>query len=583
MDYDKILEQIGEFGPWQKTNSILLWIPALISGMNVIVSSFSVLPPVAFRCNIPHCDGDDFQFGDYDPDELFPSLRNGSSDYDVDNPNYCRFYSPKIVAGNGTDNTTCSKTEFDHDTILECGPGSMYVYDKFEMDSTVVTDNDLVCSVGRELWIPMIQTFFMLGLLVGSFVFGVLSDKIGRRHSLLLAIVTTCVGNLIGGYMPNYWAYALSKILAGAGGEGTFLLAFTMSMEYVGVQEKLPGLPWVCFNTFLANMISIPFAGGEALTVAYALGITDWTMFQLVLSLTSLAAALVWLLLPESPRWLIANGKDDKAIEVIEKAAKRNKVTLAPGTLQSGGSAESADKKPAAEDDASQYGLKDLFHPTVRRITLVMFVCWPVITLLYYGLTFAADKLELTDNLYLNFVLVALIEIPSYIVLPLVIDLWGRKPLFMFTMLIPGVCCMAAGFLKSGPLFLVLALAGKFCAAAAFNVTFMYTAELYPTMIRNSAVGVCSTIARLGGACAPWVGVYLPDQGSLPEEVPLAIFGGVGLIGGVCAMLLPESIGSPLPNTFEDVEVIKRTSKPIWKCYRQAEPTAGVKHLELGE
>ena len=40
--------------------------------------------------------------------------------------------------------------------------------------------------------------------------------------------------------------------------------------------------------------------------------------------------------------------------------------------------------------------------------------------------------------------------------------------------------------------------------------------------------------------------MYLPDQGSLPEEVPLAIFGGVGLIGGVCAMLLPESIGTIL-------------------------------------
>ena len=75
MDYDKILEQIGEFGPWQKTNSILLWFPAIISGMNVIVSSFSVLPPVAFRCNIPQCDGDDFQFDDYDPEDLFPSLR----------------------------------------------------------------------------------------------------------------------------------------------------------------------------------------------------------------------------------------------------------------------------------------------------------------------------------------------------------------------------------------------------------------------------------------------------------------------------------------------------------------------------
>ena len=123
-----------------------------------------------------------------------------------------------------------------------------------------------------------------------------------------------------------------------------------------------------------------------------------------------------------------------------------------------------------------------------------MFVCWPVITMLYYGLSMSADKINMTENVYLSYILVTLIEIPSYLILPLIIDKWGRKPLFFVTQFIPGVCCIAAAFLTSGTAFFaILVLSAKFLVSAAFNVTFMFTAELYPTAIRNTAIGICST------------------------------------------------------------------------------------------
>ena len=65
---------------------------------------------------------------------------------------------------------------------------------------------------------------------------------------------------------------------------------------------------------------------------------------------------------------------------------------------------------------------------------------------------------------------------------------------------------------------------------------------------------------------APWVGKYLPDQGSVPKELPLCLFGGFGVLGGLCALLLPDTLGFPLPNTFDDIEDIKKNSKPMWQC-----------------
>ena len=83
-------------------------------------------------------------------------------------------------------------------------------------------------------------------------------------------------------------------------------------------------------------------------------------------------------------------------------------------------------------------------------------------------------------------------------------------------------------------------------------------------------MGTCSTIARLGGMMAPWIGRYLTSavvfDEPLPEFVPLCLFGGFGVVGGLCALLLPEPLGFPLPDTFEDIERIKQGGKPIWKC-----------------
>ena len=63
-------------------------------------------------------------------------------------------------------------------------------------------------------------------------------------------------------------------------------------------------------------------------------------------------------------------------------------------------------------------------------------------------------------------------------------------------------------------------------------------------------------------------GKYLVTTGAVDEKLPMILFGAFGIIGGLCTLVLPDSVGFPLPNTFEDVNDIKTNSKPMWRLHK---------------
>lgn len=87
-------------------------------------------------------------------------------------------------------------------------------------------------------------------------------------------------------------------------------------MELVGSKRK----------TLIGNLVQIPFAIGEAIVGLIAFGIRDWKTLQIVASAPLFSLLLLYFILPESPRWLIATGRYEEAKKTIERAARMNKV-----------------------------------------------------------------------------------------------------------------------------------------------------------------------------------------------------------------------------------------------------------------
>nr|CAD7456248.1 unnamed protein product [Timema tahoe] len=99
-------------------------------------------------------------------------------------------------------------------------------------------------------------------------------------------------------------------------------------------------------------------------------------------------------------------------------------------------------------------------------------------------------------------------------------------------------------------LLITFAMIGKLAITASYGTVYVFSAEQFPTVIRNVALGASSTCARVGGILAPYVNL-LADYW---QPLPLLIFGVLALTAGLFSLLLPETLDKKLPDTIEEGE-----------------------------
>ena len=96
----------------------------------------------------------------------------------------------------------------------------------------------------------------MIGLLIGSFISGYVSDVFGRKIGLLGCIIVSSSASLVGSFMPTYWSYLALRIVTGIGAVGLFNATFTMTIELMGSKEveqtiDLSKIMWILFRLSL--------------------------------------------------------------------------------------------------------------------------------------------------------------------------------------------------------------------------------------------------------------------------------------------------------------------------------------------
>ncbi|KAG6939152.1 solute carrier family 22 member 13, partial [Chelydra serpentina] len=171
-------------------------------------------------------------------------------------------------------------------------------------------------------------------------------------------------------------------------------------------------------------------------------------------------------------------------------------------------------------------------------------------SLVYYGLSLNVGSFGL--DIYLTQLVFGAVEIPARFGCIFLLQWFGRKKCQTFFLLLGGAMCLIiTGIPKDLPVVITtLAVIGKFAIAASFSTSYLYSAELFPTIIRQTGVGLCSMSARVGGIISPLIGLldkYHP-------AIPMAIFGSTPVIAGILGFLLPETRGKELQDHMEEAK-----------------------------
>lgn len=522
LDLDRLLvERLGEWGWYQRWVYLLVCLPAALTAAITLASVFTAFSP-AHRCLVPTCDSPDRPR--YDDATAF-GFANFTEPL---GSRGCRVFLPR-------DNSShCSATSFSN-TSTDCPAGLLW--DTQDMRTTLATEFSLTC--GREWELPASQSVFFAGVLVGAALFGWLADLLGRRPVFLACLLQTLVCGTAAALAPAFPVFMVAQFFTAMGQVGLFQTVFVLGVECVG-----PGYRVLC-----GVVIEFFFVLGEAMLAGFAALLRDWRHLQLAATLPGLAFLSYYWLLPESLRWLLLTGRYSRARAQLARLARGNGVEL-PGPAE----LSTYTKQEEEEEEVEGEGLLDIARrPALLGRLLNVFFNWFVITMIYYGLSL--NSTSLAGDLFTNFLLVSLCELPGYAGAYLGMSLLGRRTTLAASLLTGGLGCLVSSLTQSY-ISTSAFLLGKFGATAAFGTTYLYTSELFPTRVRNVCVGLSSMTGRLGGILCP----YVARLGTLTGLAwsPMAVFAAAATLSGLLTLALPETRGRQLPRTMMEAEQLGR-------------------------
>ncbi|XP_060045852.1 solute carrier family 22 member 7 isoform X2 [Erinaceus europaeus] len=528
MKFEDLLDQVGGFGLFQLRNLVLLALPRLLLPMNFLVPIFLAAVP-AHRCTLPgtpaNISHQDAWLEAYLPREPDGSLSS-----------CLRFAHPRALPNTTLGEGGQSPGEVNGEPAkVPCPEG--WDYDHSVFSSTIATEWDLVCE--QKGLNRAISTFFFIGVLLGAVVFGYLADRFGRRRLLLVAYVTSLVLGLASAASVNYIMFVIIRTLTGAALAGFTIIVMPLELEWLDVRHRT-----------VAGVLSSTFwSGGVMLLALVGYLIRDWRWLLLAVTLPCVPGIFSLWWVPESARWLLTQGRVEEAHKYLLRCARLNGRPV--GSEQSGSRGAGGTKtlllRLVPDAPAATYLL--VLHGGVVRFG---------VNFSYYGLSLNVSGLGL--NVYQTQLLFGAVELPFKLLVYLSARYIGRRlteaGALMGTALALGIRLLLPS--EMGAWNTTLAVMGKGFSEAAFTTVYLFTSELYPTVLRQTGLGLTALVGRLGGSLAPLAvlldGVWLP--------LPSITYGGIALLASCTALLLPETKQEQLPETIQDVEGKSASSIP---------------------
>jgi len=348
------------------------------------------------------------------------------------------------------------------------------------------------------------QSCALIGCLVGSLMSGSLSDRFGRKRLLLLSAFLFAVSSIGTGMASAFNAFVAWRMLGGV----AIGLASNLSPMYIAeispaaMRGRLVSLNQftIVIGVLLAQLVNLVVARQFPQWMGWADGATalqawneatGWRWMFGVTTVPSLLFLLGMLVVPESPRWLVKNGRSDKASGILVKIGGEDYARSLLASIESAQAGESG----------SRFNLGALFERRMLKILLLgiglaVFQQWCGINVIfnYAGEIFRSAGYSIDDTLK-NMAWTGSVNLVFTVVAMMVVDRIGRRPLMLIGAAGLAVVYTLIGWcyhrsILGGPVLgLVLGAIGCYAATLA-PVTWVVISEIFPNSIRGAAMSV---------------------------------------------------------------------------------------------
>ncbi|KAH7887129.1 MFS general substrate transporter [Phlebopus sp. FC_14] len=428
-------------------------------------------------------------------------------------------------------------------------------------------------------WLKLAQN---LGLLVGAAFWGVASDVWGRRWSFNLTLLITGVFGVAAGGSPNYVTLCALAAVWSVGVGGNLPVDSAVFLEFIPASHQylLTVLSvWWALGQLLGSLVAWPLISDYACPAppapCPASSNRGWRYFLFTMGGLML---VLWILrfaafqLNESPKYLMGRGRDEEAVKVVHKIASYNGKTTnltvehlkevenlnnessLKGDVTMDTSALAAVKRKLVIFDSSH--VKPLF--ATRKLaysTTILIVLWALIGLAfplynsfvtYYLQTRGADFGD--SSVYITYrnvsagghleqVILSVIGVPGALMAGYLVELplLGRRGTLSIFTILTGVFILASTTARTSNALLGWNCGYSFTSNVMYGVLYALSPELFPTKDRGTGNAIVASANRVFGVMSPIIALYA----NLATSVPIWVAGGIFLVAGLIALLLP--------------------------------------------
>lgn len=452
----------------------------------------------------------------------------------------------------------------------------------------------------------ILTAIIFFGMMFGGYLWGSIGDSIGRKYTLVTSLLLNSLGGLLSAFASSFEFFTFSRFLSGLGVGGSIPVVWSYFAEFQiaknrGTMLSLLACSWMVGNIITACLAWAIIPNPEMQWSSSLATLSSWRVFVLLCVLPAFSAAILLLFFPESPKFLIKNGRGGEAKTVISFILKMNSggnsAAASVEDLKSSLFVDDKDTKRRRDPSSSTFQhltllLKQLisktrllFRPPHARNNAVMLVIFFTISFGYYGMwlwmpelfsmaskkgvspcaLFAKDEAlpvgesstpsvdsstasnasatpscAPTVSAYQDSLISTVATLPGNLVSIFCVDRLGRKPLLIISMVVSGISVFFIPLVTTEAHLLVLSCCFGGFSVIGWNALDCLSCELFPTELRSTAIGLQLGLGRIAAIVGNLV---FGELIAVNCAIPILLVSVCMIVGGFVSLKLPQTTG----------------------------------------